>query len=94
MRGGQCEEWVPCALRQNPDGSWLYQVSAKAWGPGFNGDNVERRGNNPNIGNIVLHPFDTEIGTPAGHYRVCVAPTDRLIGSDKGMCREYDLTYP
>lgn len=91
MRGGQCEEWIPCSLRIAPNGrDWLYQVSAKAWGPGFNGDDVERRSTNPNLLNMVLG----EHGSPPGRYRVCVAPSDALIGTDKGTCREYDLTLP
>lgn len=90
MRGGQCEEWIPCALRQNEDGSWLYQVAARAWGPGFNGEEVERRGNNPNLLNLVLGPD----GSPPGRYHVCVAPTGAEIGTATGMCRDYDLTLP
>jgi hypothetical protein len=91
MAGGACEEWIPCALRTKPDGSWLYQISAKAWGPGgFDGSDVERRGTNPNLLNMVLG----EGGSPPGRYRVCVAPSDMDIGGANGDCGTYDLTLP
>lgn len=89
-RGVPCEEWIPCALRQDSQGNYISQVAAKAWGPGFNGDDVERRSGNPNLLNMVLGPD----GSPPGRYEICVAPTAAQIKTGAGMCRWFELTLP
>lgn len=97
---GECEQWAPCAYQ--------YRIAARAWGPGWppQGDDVERRSRvcelweehpgkldcvNNNVLALVISE-NPEIGSPSGHYRVCVAPTERLIGTPAGTCREYDFT--
>lgn len=91
MQGGQCDEWMPCGLRRNPDGSWLYMVAARAWGPGpfADGGEVERRGDNPNLLNFVLGAA----GSPPGDYHVCVAPTPaELAAAVNTNCTDANLT--
>lgn len=82
---GECEEWAPCAEDTSP--------AARAWGPGWpvQGDHVERRSNNAYLLNMVISE-NPDIGSPSGHYRVCVAPMESLIGTPSGTCREYDFT--
>jgi hypothetical protein len=80
--GATCEQWAPCAAQ--------WRIAAKAWGPGFNGDEVERRSSNSNLLVMVLG----EHGSPPGRYEVCVAPTEAEIRGPNGMCRFYDLTLP
>jgi hypothetical protein len=60
-RGVPCEQWIPCALQglndpRDPKSSWSPAV--RAWGPGFDGDDAERRSRPAEKWEVPCEVFD------------------------------------
>lgn len=83
---GECEMWTPCATQPG------YEPDARQTLPGhFVDEPVERRSFNPYLLVVVISENPT-IGSPPGHYTVCVAPTKAQRNTAAETCREYDFT--